>query len=209
MRGLREPFNALSHLIGAVLAMIGASYLIVQSLPHPIAVTAFLIYGFAITLLFASSGIYHALYGGGKWLQRLDHSAIFIMIAGSYTPVALIGVPGKLGTTMMVLEWSMALIGVVATVIFGGGPSWLRLTLYLAMGWLAVFALGPLSSALTPTGLTWLLAGGMLYTVGCVIYASKRPKLWPGKFGSHELWHLFVLAGGGAHYMVMLALLRV
>lgn len=207
MHRLREPFNAWSHLIGAVLAIIGAAYLVMKSLPSPVALTAFLIYGLAITLLFASSGIYHAVHGG-KWLQKLDHCAIFVMIAGSYTPVALIGVPGPLGTTMLVLEWTMAAIGLVATLVFGGGPTWLRLSLYLAMGWLAVFALRPLSTALTPSGLTWLLAGGLLYTVGCVIYASKRPKLWPGKFGSHELWHLFVLAGGGAHYMVMLALLR-
>ena len=106
---------------------------------------------------------------------------------------------------MLIAEWTMAAIGIVANVFFGGGPKRLRLTLYLLMGWLVVADLPDVLRVLPISAMIWMLAGGLTFTMGTVIYATGRPKLWPGKFGSHELWHLFVLGGSACHYLLMLA----
>lgn len=205
MKTLREPFNALSHLFGAALA-IAATVVLLARADAPTATVTFAIYGLGLIVLFTASGLYHALDADRKWLQRLDHAAIFIMIAGSYTPVTILGIQGRLGMGMLIAEWALAAIGVSATFWFGGGPKWLRLTLYLGMGWMAVLAVGRLNHSMGSAGVGWMLTGGLLYTAGTIIYAAKRPRLWPDKFGFHEFWHCFVLAGAGAHFAMMLHL---
>jgi hemolysin III len=208
-RSIREPFNAVSHFVGAILAVVGMMYLLFLSRTDPRAMVGFAIYGVFATLLFAASAAYHWSNRGGYWLQKLDHIAIYLMIAGTYTPVCLLGLPGTSGTVVLALEWILAAIGVTATITMEKPPTWLRLVLYLAMGWMVLPLIGLLGRTITAAGLAWMIAGGLAYTFGTVIYASKRPNPWPGRFGFHEIWHLFVLAGGTCHFGTMLYLARV
>lgn len=198
----------MSHFAGAALAAFGTLALLALSSGRPERLASFAVYGASLVVLYLASGLYHAVRKEASWLQKLDHLAIYLLIAGTYVPLCVIALPGAWGLWMLVAEAAMAVLGMAAIVFLGGGPKWLRLVLYLAMGWLAVGAIGPLSRSLSPSGLRWLLAGGIVYSLGTIVYASKRPKLWPGSFGSHELWHLFVLAGSACHFLVMLELAR-
>ncbi len=205
---LKEPFSAISHYVGAGAALSGLMYLMYVVWNHTVAVVSFAIYGACLILLYVASGIYHSVETRSKWLQRLDHMAIYLMIAGTYTPLCLLAVKGATGYAMLAAEWTMALIGIAANIFWGGGPKRLRLTLYLLMGWLVVADIPGLLKVLPASAMLWMLAGGLTFTVGTVIYATGRPKLWPGKFGSHDLWHLFVLGGSACHYLLMLATAR-
>jgi len=204
-RGLKEPFSAVSHYVGAALALLGLGYLFTLVWHRTVAIVAFAIYGACLTLLYVASALYHSVQTRSQWLQRLDHMAIYLMIAGTYTPLCLLAVRGAAGYSMLIAEWTMASIGITANVFFDGGPKRLRLTLYLLMGWLVVADLPDVLKVLPVSALVWMLAGGLAFTGGTVIYATGRPKLWPGKFGSHELWHLFVLGGSACHYLLMLS----
>jgi len=205
---LKEPFSALSHYVGAAGAILGLAYLFYMVWHHTVAIVAFAIYGSCLTLLYVASALYHSVETRSQWLQRLDHMAIYLMIAGTYTPLCLLAVKGMTGFAMLAAEWTMAAIGIIANVFFGGGPKRLRLTLYLLMGWLVVADLPEVSKVLPLSAVFWMLMGGLAFTVGTIVYATGRPKLWPGKFGSHELWHLFVLGGSACHYLLMLATAR-
>ncbi|MGV3616416.1 MAG: PAQR family membrane homeostasis protein TrhA [Fimbriimonas sp.] len=205
---IREPFNAVSHLVGAILAVAGFTYLLFVARTDPRALTGFAIYGALTTLLFGASAAYHWSHRGSEWLQRLDHAAIYLMIAGTYTPVCLLGLQGMPGAVVLGLQWTLAAIGVIATFTMTKPPTWLRLVLYLVMGWMILPLVGILANVAPGAGLTWMIAGGFAYTFGTVIYASKRPNPWPGRFGSHEIWHLFVLAGGICHYALMVCLAK-
>lgn len=203
---IREPFNAISHLLGAVLMVSGMAYLLSHSQGNVEALASFSIYGVLTTMLFAASATYHWSNRGGIWLQRFDHAAIYFMIAGTYTPICFLGLDRPTGWVVFGLEWIMAAIGVIATFTLTKPPTWLRLTLYLCMGWMMLPLIGKLSEHVSQTGVIWTFAGGLAYTIGTVIYATKRPNPWPGKFASHEIWHLFVLAGCACHFGLMLAL---
>lgn len=136
----------------------------------------------------------------------MDHCAIYLMIAGTYTPVSLLAIGGTTGYIVLAIQWLLATIGVVATLTMTKPPTWLRLVLYLVMGWMVLPFVGVLLTKIPAIAIWWMIGGGLSYTVGTVVYASKRPKLWPGKFSSHELWHLFVVAGAACHFAVMLYL---
>jgi hemolysin III len=207
-RTFREPFNAISHLVGAILGLAGMVYLLVLSRTDPRAMIGFGIYGLLTVLLFGSSAAYHWSHRGSELLRKLDHTAIYLMIAGTYTPVCLLGLPGMPGVVVLALQWSLAVIGLVATVTMRKPPTWLRLTLYLVMGWMALPLAGMIVREASPATFAWIVAGGLAYTLGCVIYAAKRPNPWPGRFGFHEIWHLFVLAGGICHFAVMVSMAR-
>ena len=202
-RLIREPFNALSHLVGAILALIGMIYLLVVARTDARAMVGFGVYGLLTILLFGSSAAYHWSHRAGHFLRKMDHTAIYLVIAGTYTPVCLLGLPDGPGLWVLALQWTLATIGLVATFALQKPPTWLRLTLYLVMGWMALPLAGLLVRQISPAGFAWIVAGGLAYTLGCIVYASKRPNPWPGKFGSHEIWHLFVLAGGACHFVVM------
>jgi len=204
MTRIRDPFSGVSHFVGAVLALIGLVVLAVLAWGQPTKLAAFAIYGSGAVALYLASAIYHSLHTESPWPQRFDHMAIYVMIAGTYTPVCLVALPGQLGYSMLGIEWGLALVGIIANVWFGGGPAVMRVVLYLGMGWLAVIAIPQLRGVMPPQAVTWLLAGGILYSLGTVIYATERPKLWPGKFGAHDLWHVFVLAASGCHFLMML-----
>lgn len=207
-RGLRDPFSGISHYVGAGLALVGLIVLVVLAAGRPFQLASFLVYGAGAILLYLASAIYHSVHTDSPWPQRFDHMAIYVMIAGTYTPVCLVVLRGPIGYGMLTAEWGMVVIGVVANVWFGGGPHWLRVTLYLGMGWLAALFLPQLEAHLPAGAAAWLLAGGIVYTLGTVVYATERPRLWPGKFDAHDLWHIFVLAASACHFVMMLMIAR-
>jgi hemolysin III len=202
---IREPFNGASHLVGLLLAGAG-TVLLLRLAKGPAEVIGFGIYGATLILLFTASTIYHALPLPApqlRALRTLDHISIYFLIAGTYTPVALITLNGRLGWTLLVAVWLIALAGIPFKLFFLDAPIWLSTGTYLAMGYLALVALVPLAHAVSYGGLAWLIAGGLAYTIGAVIYARQRPDPFPGRFGHHEIWHLLVLAGSGCHFAFM------
>ncbi len=207
---LREPVSGLSHLAGVLLSVVGLITLLVLSAGEPWRSASFAVYGTTLILLYTASTLYHSLHVSGRWLARLkalDHSAIYLLIAGTYTPVTLITLKAYSpvwGWTLFSLVWSFALAGIVLKLLWLYTPRWLTAGLYLALGWMALVAIMPLIHMLPPGGLFWMLLGGFFYSSGAVIYALKRPDPLPGVFGHHELWHLFVLAGSISHFLMML-----
>ena len=202
---IREPFNGASHLVGLLLAGAG-TVLLLRLAQGPAQLAAFAIYGATLILLYGASAMYHTLPLADRplrALRTLDHIAIYFLIAGTYTPVALITLDGVLGWSLLGIVWLLALAGIPFKVWFLDAPVWLSTGTYLGMGYLALLAIVPIARAVSVTGLLWLVAGGMAYTIGAVIYARRRPDPFPGRFGHHEIWHLLVLAGSGCHYAFM------
>jgi hemolysin III len=202
----KEPFNSYSHLLGVVLSIIGLAALVVSSNGNPRRVVGFAIYGTSLILLYSASTIYHWLHVSPRTedlLRRFDHIAIFLLIAGSYTPVCLVTLPGGWGWSVFGIVWSLAVAGVCLKIFFHHLPPALTAIVYVGMGWLAVVAIVPLVQNVPPLGLMWLLAGGLAYTGGAVIYAIERPDPFPDVFGHHEIFHIFVLAGSALHFVFM------
>jgi hemolysin III len=207
---LREPVNALTHLIGAVLSVIGLVMLIVAATEHGSArqIVAVSIFGASLVLMYGVSALYHASSLSERGLghfQRVDHVMIYVLIAGSYTPICLIVLGGRLGMTLLIIVWALAALGVFQKIVWMHAPRWLSTALYLGMGWIAVVIARPLIAAGSPGFFFWLLAGGIAYSAGAVVYANKWPRRGAKVFGSHEIWHLFVMAGSFAHYWAILA----
>jgi hemolysin III len=203
---IREPFNACSHLVGLLLSLAGAAFLLrsAADLAHRTAVG---VYGGSLVLLYAASTVYHGVPLTGRTirpLRILDHVAIYFLIAGTYTPIAVVTLKGALGWSLLAVVWCIALAGIPFKLLWIDAPDWLSTAIYLAMGWLAVLALEPLARAVPPSGLAWLAAGGLLYTVGAVIFVRERPNPLPGVFGHHEIWHLLVLAGSACHFVFIM-----
>ena len=203
---LREPFCGISHGVGAGLSVIGLVVLLTLSQGRPLYLLSFTIYGVSQILLYTTSAIYHSLRTSQVLhdrLKRLDHCAIYLLIGGTYTPVCLLTLRGALGWTIFGVEWALALTGILVTLFWRAAPDWFRVVLYLAMGWLVVMVLGPLRAALPAEAIRWIVAGGVTYTLGTVVFASDRPHLWPGRFSAHDLWHLFVLGGSICYFITM------
>ena len=203
---IREPVNGATHLVGLLLAGAG-TILLLRMAQGPSELVAFGVYGAALILLFGASTLYHTLTvpdRTGRALRTLDHIAIYFLIAGTYTPVALVTLRGHLGWTLLAAVWLIALAGIPFKLFFLDAPVWLSTGTYLAMGYLALIAVVPIARAVSFAGLAWLIAGGLAYTVGAVVYARQRPDPFPGRFGHHEIWHLLVLAGSGCHFAFML-----
>ncbi len=197
-----ERFNSITHLVGACLACVGLVVLVVWASLYGDArrVVSFSIYGGTLLLLYTFSTLYHSFRGPAKRVfQYLDHGAIYLLIAGTYTPFALVGIGGRLGWSILVVVWSLALAGILLEFRQRKGRRILAVVIYLTMGWLGVVAIRPLVTALGPAGLAWLIAGGVFYTAGIAFYATdKRVAI------GHGIWHLFVLAGSAAHYVAIL-----
>ena len=201
----REPVNGASHLIGLLLAAAG-TLLLLRLASDPVQLVAFVVYGVTLILLYGASTLYHTLHLAERplrALRTLDHIAIYFLIAGTYTPVALVTLNGRFGWTILGIVWVVALAGIPFKLFFLDAPVWLSTATYLGMGYLALFAVVPIARAVSLAGLLWLVAGGLAYTVGAVIYACRRPDPFPGWFGHHEIWHLLVLAGSACHYAFM------
>lgn len=200
-----ERFNGYSHLIGLLLAVAGAALLIVLAAEQSDVwkIVSFSIYGGSLILMYAASTLYHSTRGRIKiFFQRLDHSAIYLLIAGTYTPFALVSLRGAWGWTLLGLVWALALAGIVQELLLGKRTRILSLVIYLLMGWIALVAAYPLVEALSWAGFLWLLAGGVIYTAGVVFYSNDH-RLTHG----HGIWHLFVLGGSSVHYFVILSYL--
>jgi hemolysin III len=207
----RDPVSALSHFIGFVLAIAGTCVLVIKGNHSGGALFAasFAVFGAAMMLLYFASAAYHWSNLSERTtlvLRKLDHAMIYILIAGTYTPICVITLTGLWGTSLLIAIWALALGGIFLTFFYFQAPRWLTTGIYIIMGWLVVLAFVPLSHSLPGAGLAWLLAGGIAYTAGGVIYGRKRSLInYPG-FGFHEVFHLFVLGGSLCHYMLMLAL---
>lgn len=206
---LREPINALTHGVGAVLGVVGLIALVVLSGGEPWRLASALVYGISLVMLFSASTLLHAVRGSARLLRvlrLLDHAAIFVLIAGSYTPITLVTLQQHnptLAWTLFAVVWGFAFLGVAFKLMWIGAPRWVSTGLYLVMGWLAVAAIEPLVLAMPWQGVAWLAAGGLAYTVGAIVYARRRPDPFPRVFGYHELWHLFVLAGSACHFVMI------
>lgn len=198
-----EKFNSLTHLLGAALAISGLSILVTIAVLQgdPWKVVSFSIYGTTLVLLYGFSTIYHSIRNqrAKAILQKLDHNAIYLLIAGSYTPIALVTLHGPWGWTLFGLSWALAMVGIAQELTLGRRTRKLSMVLYLLMGWLVVVAIKPLIAAMPAAGLAWLVAGGLVYSVGIYFYVyGERRKHF------HGIWHLFVLGGSVAHFMCIL-----
>jgi hemolysin III len=203
---VKEPFSCYSHLLGVVLAVPGLLWLTIQSNGEPFRTVGFSIYGMSLILLYSASTLYHWLPLSPRkedLLRRFDHVAIYVLIAGSYTPVCLVTLRGRWGWTLFGVVWGLALVGALMKLFFRHLPRRTTAGLYLGMGWLAVVAVVPLVRTFSAEGLAWLAVGGLFYTIGAVIYGVERPDPYPNVFGFHDIFHLFVLAGSGAHFVLM------
>ena len=197
-----ERFNSISHTVGAVLAAIGGVLLIVLAARSgdPWKIVSFSIYASTLLNLYLTSTLYHSVRGPAKdVLRKLDHCAIYLLIAGSYTPFTLVTLRGAWGWSLFGAVWGLAIVGIVQEVWTARGARLLSLLIYLVMGWLAVIGIQPLIAGLGRDGFLWLAAGGLLYTVGIGFYATDH-KLRHG----HGVWHLFVLGGSFCHYVAVL-----
>jgi hemolysin III len=197
-----EIFNAVSHLIGTVLALAGAIVLIVLAAMggDPWKVVSVVIYGVTLVVMYGSSTLYHSVRGRAKdFLRKMDHQSIYLLIAGSYTPFCLVTLRGPWGWSLFGVVWGLAVIGGLQELRPKNDARILSVVIYLLMGWVALVALVPLVQALGRSGFAWVAAGGLLYTVGIVFYALDARLIH-----AHGVWHLFVLAGSAAHYVAIL-----
>jgi len=200
---LRDPFNAVSHLAGAALAVPGMAALVILSDGDRLRIVSSVIYGISLLCLFLASGVYHAAHVPPHrlvMLRRLDHAAIYVLIAGTYTPFCLLALTEFWRWGMLSVIWLLAIAGVGTSMLMLNAPRRLTAGVYVVMGWLVVFAGRELMASISSPVLGWLIAGGALYTFGAVIYATRKADFFPGVFGFHEVWHVFVLLGAAAHY---------
>lgn len=208
MAKFKDPVSGFTHLGGALLSVLGLVVLVryaarFATIKH---IVTFAIFGAALILLYTASAVYHLLKVPEKintLLRRIDHMMIYILIAGTYTPVCVIGLTGAWGVSMLITVWSLAVMGIIMTVFWFGAPRWLTTAIYVLMGWLVAIAFYPLIHSLPIGGITWLAVGGLLYSVGAVIYGFKWPRINSSWFGFHEIFHLFVIAGSLGHFWLM------
>mgnify|MGYP004687124627 FL=1 len=207
---IREPGSALTHFIAMLLTAFAATPLLTKAALYASreSIIALSIFCVSMILLYGASATYHSLNLSGRPLRifrKIDHMMIFILIAGSYTPICLTVLGGKLGYTLLAVIWGLALFGMILKACWITCPKWFSSVIYIAMGWACVAVFGPLLQVLPTAAFLWLLAGGIIYTIGGVIYALKLP-LFNAKhefFGSHEIFHLFVMAGSFCHFIFM------
>ena len=211
---IREPVNGLTHLAGAILSVIGLVVLLLIAIGNGSVrqIVAFSIFGTSLVAMYCASAFYHSLKlseRGVAHMRRIDHMMIYVLIAGTYTPICLVLLRGRLGLWLLIAVWSLAAVGVLQTIAWMSAPDWLSTALYIGMGWLALVVIRPLLAAAPLGFFYWILAGGIIYTGGALIRAAKWPRLRKGNlprlFGSHEIWHLCVMGGSFAHYWAILA----
>ena len=204
----REPVNAISHMAGALASIAGLTLMVVFAAIRADAwhVVSFAVFGTTLFLMYTSSFLYHGLKISEKTLlvfQRIDHIMIFMLIAGSYTPICLVPLRGPWGWSILGTVWGIAIIGTGLKIFAGNVPRWISTLIYLFMGWLCMIAVYPLVKTLEPAGLFWLALSGLFYSGGAIIYSIKRPNPFPGIFGFHEIWHFFVLLGSACHFWLV------
>lgn len=209
-RHLKDKWSAITHFIGMLMAIFAGIPLLIKAAQEPskVYIVSLSIYLVSMILLYAASTIYHSLDISERVnqnLKKFDHMMISVLIAGTYTPVCLITLKGTLGIVLLAIVWSFAIVGIIIKAFWVNCPKWFSSVLYIGMGWTCVIAFTRLLDALSPAAFGWLLAGGLIYTAGGVIYALKLP-IFNNKhksFGSHEIFHLFVMGGSICHFIVM------
>ena len=207
---IKDPVSCLTHLAGAVAALFCAAILVRKAIPFgPVYVTAFVVFGASMVMLYTASALYHMLRlsdARTRMMRRIDHTMIFILIAGTYTPVCLIPLRGPWGWSILAVIWGLALAGAFMKIFWLQAPRLLSTTIYVIMGWLVIVAFYPLLKALSTAAFVLLVAGGLAYTVGAVIYFLKWPPLPFTWAGFHEIFHIFVLLGTALHVLFMFQL---
>lgn len=205
---MKEPVNALTHFVPFVAAIAGLIVIIVKAIGDPAKLVTLTVYASSVILLFGASSFYHWLRVSPKvelLLRKLDHMAIYLLIAGSYTPVLYYGLHGAWRAVMLTSIWALSLTGIVLKLWFVNAPRKLSTALYVILGWLAVIPFFQLVHTLSLGAILLMIFGGISYTIGAVIYGTKWPDFLPGRFGFHEIFHLFVAVGGSLHFIMMVA----
>lgn len=199
-----EIFNSVSHLIGAVLALIGASVLITVAAIEgdTLKIISYSVYGFTLFLLYLASTLYHSFQGRAKdFFKRVDHLAIYLLIAGTYTPFTLIAIKGATGWWLFGVVWGLAVLGMIVEHLPIKGPRVIPIVIYLMMGWACAFTLEPMMAGMSEMSFAFLIAGGIVYSAGVIFYILDHWFRW-----CHEIWHLFVIGGSVCHYFAIFSL---
>jgi hemolysin III len=207
---VKDPGSAITHFIGTLMAVFATTPLLIRAArqPNSIHLIALAVFILSMISLYVASTVYHTFGQSLKVhvrLKKLDHMMIYVLIAGTYTPVCVIALGGRTGYTLLAIVWGIALLGIVVTGFWVHCPKWFSSIVYIAMGWVCVLAFTQLINALPNAAFQWLLAGGIIYTVGGIVYALKLP-IFNNKhkyFGSHEIFHLFVMGGSLCHFILM------
>lgn len=204
---LREPINSITHLAGALFSLIALIAMLIKAIStnaSSVGILSVTIFGISLILLYITSGTYHGIISSDKVIsifKKLDHSMIFVLIAGSYAPFCLLTIGGKFGLTMFIIMITLAVLGIIFKLCWFTCPCWVDSTMYIGLGWAALFMIKPLASILPVISLFLLVLGGIFYTIGGVIYASKSKKLTIGNWGFHEIFHIFILLGSLSHFI--------
>lgn len=203
---IREPINGLTHLAGAFLSFIGLLAMVIKAASDSssLSVAAVIVFGMSLILLYSASATYHMVIAKDRviaFLRRLDHSMIFILIAGTYTPYCLISLNGVTGWVLFAIVTASAVSGVAFKMIWFKCPRWLSTALYIVMGWMVIFVVSPLAGSIEREGLLLLILGGILYTIGGIIYGAKPDFLRTKYMGFHEIFHIFILLGSLCHFL--------
>lgn len=209
-RQLKEPGSAITHFIGMMMAVFAGIPLLLKAMkePNKLYIISLSVYLISMVLLYTASTLYHSLdisESFNRLLKKFDHMMIFVLIAGTYTPICLLELKGATGIILLCIVWSIAIIGITIKAFWINCPKWFSSLLYIGMGWTCVLAFSKLLDALSVGAFGWLLAGGIIYTIGGIIYALKLPVFNQKhtNFGSHEIFHLFVMGGSICHFVVM------
>lgn len=208
MLRIKEPVNTITHFIGVLLSVFGLVWMVIKAIQNQsgLQLAGSIVFGVSLIALYSASTIYHWISGSEKIqiiLRKIDHSMIYVLIAGTYTPITLLTLKGALGWTLFGIVWGLAILGIVLKLLWMNAPRWLYTGFYLILGWLALFFIVPLYQSLPIGGFVWLLTGGLLYTVGSIIYARKSKWLQVSVFKYHEIFHLFILGGSFSHFILV------
>jgi len=204
----RNPVSGLTHFFSAIAALLGLFFLIYAARGNRYKEIWLVIYGVSLIFMFSASAAYHLVQSEKKvihWLRIVDHSAIYILIAGTYTPLCFYYFTGFWRWGLMLIIWIMAFSGVIINFFAVSAPRWITAGIYLIMGWFSILAIREMVRTMPTGAIVWLITGGVLFTIGAVIYMLKKPDPWPNRFGFHEIWHIFVILGCLAHF-IMIAL---
>ncbi len=211
---IKDPGSAITHFIGMLMAIFAAVPLLIKAAHEPgrLYVISLTIYAVSLILLYAASTTYHTFDLSEKIntvLKKIDHMMIFVLIAGSYTPICLLVLKGRVGMVLLSIVWGIAIAGILIKAFWVFCPKWVSSVLYIGMGWTCVLAFTQILNSMSTEAFGWLLAGGIIYTIGGIIYALKLPifNSRHKNFGSHEIFHLFVMGGSACHFVVMYAYL--
>ena len=209
-RHIKDPGSAITHFIGMLMAIFAAIPLLIQAAKErdSVYLVSLTVYAVSMVLLYAASTTYHTFDISKKVntiLKKVDHMMIFVLIAGSYTPICLLVLDRNIGIPLLILVWGIAIVGIFIKAFWVYCPKWVSSILYIGMGWTCVLAFGQMLNGLSTAEFGWLLAGGIIYTIGGIIYALKLPifNMKHKNFGSHEIFHLFVMGGSACHFVVM------